>query len=180
MTSTPEQWRKAILKADGIKAGPRLYLTYLAEHMNSKRIVRRPRHLIARDLGVSIRTVDYWNTAAIEGQFLSIVRRGQKGVTAEYEGLMPDVQRASCLRAETHRKLRSEHAETPVQRAKDCAPVVPKATETFGAAVGGSDRHEGTYEKAEDHEVVVDLTACEWHRPFACPTDCRNAERRSA
>lgn len=183
MTRTPAEWRKAILKAEGLKAGPRLYLTYLSEHMNQDRKVSRPRHLIARDLGASSRTVDYWNTAAVKAGLLSVVVRGQKGVTAVYQGLVPDVQRATCLRAEPYAKLRSELPQTPVQRAKDCAPVVPKTTGTARAASAKHDDEKRSNEERVPTSVVSELTACPWHEDLPCPSDCRFApvdQRESA
>ena len=180
MSRTPEQWRRSILKAEGIKPGPRLYLTYLAEHMNHKRIVSRPRHLIAKDLGTSPRTVDYWNSAAVKAGLLSVIVRGQKGVTAVYQGLFPDVQRATCLRAETDVKLRAELPNTPVQRAKDCAPVVPQTTRTAPTAWVGRRNEKRSDEKQVGRTVASDLTGCEWHRDSWCPDDCRNASQARA
>lgn len=137
---TVEEWRTAILKVDGLKPGPRLYLAYLGEHMDHLRIVARPRALIARDLGVTSRTIDNWNTAAVRAGVLGVIERGQKGVTAVYQGLFPDpvsarstlrskpVQREDCIRAETRTKFRAEPTRTGLQRETGCAPVVPQTT----------------------------------------------------
>lgn len=137
---TVEEWRTAILKAEGLKSGPRLYLAYLGEHMDSRRRVARPRDLIARDLGVSSRTIDNWNTAAVRAGVLDVIERGQKGVTAVYQGLFPDplsgrnllradqVQSEDCMRPETRNRFRADPTRTGLQRERDCAPVVPQTT----------------------------------------------------
>lgn len=64
-------------------------LLYLADFMGTDRKVSRGRHLIARDLGVSEASVKRRVTEAHELGFLSTVQRGQKGITAVYQGTFP-------------------------------------------------------------------------------------------
>lgn len=180
MTRTPEQWRRAVLKSDGLKPGPRLYLAYLADHMNYKRIVSRPQRLIAMDLGVTTRTIDNWNSSAVKSGVLSVIVRGQKGVTAVYQGLFPGVQSEDCVRTETHSNFRTEHPQTPLQSERGFGPVVPQTTRTAPTAWVGHRNEKRSNEEQVPRAVALDLTGCEWHRESWCPDDCRNASQAQA
>jgi hypothetical protein len=112
--------------------------------MSPDRKVSRPRRLIAEGLGVSERVVDRMVSDAHSAGLLTTVHRGQKGVTAVYQGLFPDHrevrQRERFLRAETARFAR---AEIPVSANGSRAPVVTVS------ALNPDDYDGGSYEEAE-------------------------------
>lgn len=187
---TLEDWRRDVFasQSPNMTAATKVLCLYLADHMKpSDRMVSVPRDTIARDLGIHRARVAERLQRAIEAGFLVRAVRGRTLTTAVYQGTWPDV---SVQRSGKHVDTAPPDAQTTAERYPQI-PGSPRRPEFVDTALqdattradlspSGHDRDEGTYEKAEDHEPAVDLTDCEWHRPFACPTDCRNAERRSA
>ena len=111
---TVEDWRRMLFRSSSIAPRVRLGLLDMADFMNEDRVVSRPRHLIASDMGITERSVDRIISAAHEAGLLSTVRRGQKGVTAVYQGTFP----------------------TPVQRDNRCRPEISfSATESSALKV---------------------------------------------
>jgi hypothetical protein len=69
--------------------GCRLLLLRLADDMSEKGIVSVPRSVLAEHLAVAPARITEWIRTAIVFGLLSSVRRGQPGVTAVYQGLVP-------------------------------------------------------------------------------------------
>ena len=118
----PEQWRRVVFRESGLAPlGCRLFLVYIADHMDSRRVTSRPRHLIAADLGVSERAVCRYVEQAHEAGFLTTLVRGHKGITAVYQGTFPTAQREHRVRP-----------ETPVQQDTRCPAETPVQQDNFG------------------------------------------------
>lgn len=108
----PEQWRRVVYReSKRAPLGCRLFLVYLSDHMDMRRIVSRPRHLVANDLGVSERAVTKYVAEAHSAGFLSTVVRGQKGITAVYQGMFPNSQGEPRVPAE--KSVQGERNEPP-------------------------------------------------------------------
>lgn len=141
-------WKRAVFAANGVlPPAARLCLVYLADHMREKkngipRWVSRPRHLIAKDLGVSSRAVDKFISQAHTAGFLTTVTAGRKGTTAEYQGLFPNSpKREQSVRAKSapqrERNVRAKsdqnvRAMSGVSANTVFAPVVPTGCLTCG------------------------------------------------
>ena len=84
------EWRRVVFAHPTINAKVKVYLLYLADRMDDNRTVKVRRSDVAAALGTSERRIDDWNTAARNAGLLDVVRRGQKHVVAEYQGLFPE------------------------------------------------------------------------------------------
>jgi len=136
-----DDWRRAVFAANKLlPPASRLCLVYMADFMDSRRFVSRPRHLIAKDLGVSERSVDKFIGQAHTAGFLDTVTPGRKGVTAVYHGTFPGPQREHCVRpkkgSQREPDVRAEsaqnvRAETGLSANTGFAPLV---TESNGEA----------------------------------------------
>ena len=181
------KFRRAVYAARrDLTPGCLLLLLRLSDDMNEKCIVSVPRSVLAEDLDATPARITEWIGEAVQRRFLSQVVRARPKVTAVYQGVVRGTPQRTSVRGTP--QVSSEgyapaDLSTGIQRSAGEGSHEVQRTEpsaTTGQEAPTHDRNEGTYEKAEDHQAVIDLTACEWHRPFACPTDCRNAERRSA
>jgi hypothetical protein len=162
-----------------LKDPQRVVLLLLADHMRADRKVSVPCCDLAATLGKSERRVGHRIGEAIDRGFLVRVRRGQKGITAEYQGTFPSaVSMTPGVPAETTlsrtatsplRKAPGVPAETPVRR----TPGVPTTT-TAERQSDPQHRNVGNDEKTQDRPAVVDLPVCSWHLHIACPEDCAN------
>lgn len=85
---TPSQWLKAVRRAP-VTNSVKFFCSYLYEHMDGSRMVSRPRAAMAHDLGRDERTIDRYVTATRRAGLIDTVVRGQKGVTAVYQGTFP-------------------------------------------------------------------------------------------
>jgi len=83
-----EDWRRVVFRI-AIKPSIKVGMIYLADWMTTDRRVSRPRHLMARDLGVSERTVDKMISGGHDAGLLSTITKGHNGTTATYQGLFP-------------------------------------------------------------------------------------------
>lgn len=172
-----------------LTSGCQLLLLRLSDDMNERCVVSVPRKVLADDLDAPKPRITEWIAEAVKAGFLSRVVRGRPGVSAVYQGLVQEPAEVRPSVPST-RYGKPDHVEVrpgvpslaPTRYATGGTHEVQRTepSVTTGQEAPTRDRDEGTYERAEDHQAVVDRTACEWHRPFACPTDCRNAERRSA
>ncbi len=209
---TAEDWRRVVFRArwvvtpDGqehkVRAETSLTLLYLADFMTIDRQVSRGRHLIARDLGMSEASVKRRVAEAHTLGFLSTVRRGQKGITAEYQGLFPKVTagRSAGQHVDPQRtpdsdplKPRSvgQHVDPPIDThrapqlagCETCADDGCSNCEGWGGLpLAAPTATSGIDEEAEDQPARGSVTECQWHdETHPCP-ECANhqARRRTA
>ena len=85
-----DDWRYAIFRSTQLGDRTKVLLLYLSDHMQPNRKVSIPRAQIARDLGRSERRVTERIAEAHDKGWLDTITRGQKGITAVYEGTFPD------------------------------------------------------------------------------------------
>jgi hypothetical protein len=143
-------------------------LLLLADHMKADRKVSVPCRELAATLGKSERRVGHRIGEVIALGFLVRLKRGQKGITAEYQGTFPNAVRVTPgVPAETSL---SRMATSPLRK----APGGPAETAvrwtpggpTTTTAERRSDphrRHVGTDEKSEDQPVRSAPPVCDCH-----------------
>jgi hypothetical protein len=162
------EWRRMVYRSPLLSDPQRVVLLLLADHMRADRKVSVPCCDLAAVLGKSERRIGHRIGEAIERGFLVRVKRGQKGVTAEYQGTFPNaVSVTPGVPAET---AFSRTATSPLRK----APGVPAET-TVRRTHGGpttttaeprSDPHHrdvGNDEKTEDQPAPSDDQVCECH-----------------
>lgn len=130
---TVEDWRRAVYGNRTINDGTRVLLLWLSDRMRVNRDVSVPRSQIARALDISERRVSERVTAAHEAGFLMTKVRGQKGRTAVYQGLFPDIQRDTCPPPE--RPFSGTPTSTLMRD-----PCAPPETTFSGTPVGPTNR----------------------------------------
>jgi len=135
---TVEDWRRVVLRSQSISNPVRVLLLYLADRMFADRKVSVPRTTIAQDLGVSERRVTARVSAARNAGFLDTVVRGQKHVTAVYQGLFP-----VDLRGTSTSPLRGAHGGPPEKalRGTHGGPTITTADPSVGGTEGDDATH---------------------------------------
>lgn len=188
---TIDEWRREVFRSTVLSDRTKVLLLFLAENMREDRKVSLPRDQIARALGKSERRITERITEAHDAGWLSTVVRGQKGVTAVYQGLFPDV--VSGTDARPLNRKPSKFSGTPTSPLNDAetrplnepnhafrgrTSVPPIEERTSSRVVTGRDV--GSEEKAEGTLVRFPATGCVWHEHF-CPDDCaKQPESRKA
>lgn len=137
-----------------VPAKVKVYLLFLADHMKADRKVSVPRRTVAGALGCSERRVNDWNTTAVRAGLLDVVVRGQKHVTAVYQGLFPD-----SLSGTKSSPLRTTENQPP-ENGFSGTPGGPTTT-TADLSVRGYDRNGSSYEK-RSAEVGRDRAAVDF------------------
>lgn len=93
------EWEVRVFRTTAVPDSVRVLLLYLAKHARPDRysglIVSVPRRKIAADLGRSERNVDKRFKQAREAGFLTSIRRGFEGQTAEYGLTFPGAESLS-------------------------------------------------------------------------------------
>ena len=154
-----EDWRRMVFGSQGLAPhGCRLCLIYLADFMTTDRKVSRPRHLIARDLGVSERVVDKYVSQAHEAGMLATITAGHRGMTAVYQGTVPDRKREQGVRAIGGK---SANATNALSRHESFALSMRKSANTVFAPIHSSTKSE--------------LTSCEPCGGNGCSVCCGGA-----
>jgi len=95
---TVQEWRAEVFRyrtsGTPLSDAARVFLLYLADHMHADRTVKRARRIIARDLGVTPRTITRYVEQATNVGFLSCVQAPKKDRTAAvYQGIFPALGR---------------------------------------------------------------------------------------
>ncbi len=146
-----------------------MLLLFLADRMTQDRRVSVPRSTLATALRVSERRITERIKEAHEHGFLSTVRRGQKGITAVYQGLFPDAQGADS------RPLKagfSESESSPLNGTQ-ISPLNSPKQAFSGTPVGPTNTRADLSERGSDRDVSNEENeACRWHGFAACPEDC--------
>ncbi|HXH79115.1 helix-turn-helix domain-containing protein [Nocardioides sp.] len=164
---TPDDWRREVYRSTTLSDRTKVLLLFLADHMREDRKVSVPRDRIAKALGRSERRITERITEAHDAGWLSTVVRGQKGLTAVYQGLFPDVVSGTDARPLNRRV--SQFSGTPTSPLNDAEtrPLNgPKQafSGTHGGptnrradlSVRGADRDEERSEEQVPREAVVD------------------------
>lgn len=138
--------------------GCRLCLIYLADFMTTDRKVSRPRHIIARDLGVSERVVDKYVNQAHEAGLLATISAGHRGMTAVYQGTFPDQKREHGVRPFKGERANATNA---LSRHESFALSKRESANTVFAPIPKSSKSE--------------LTACEPCGGHGCSACCGGA-----
>lgn len=116
-----DDWRRAVFRSEQLSDRAKVLLLYLADHMTADRHVSIPRDRLGRALGRSERRITERVTEAHDAGWLSTVVRGQKGVTAVYQGLFGDEVRETDARPLNRRvsKASSRFSGTPTSPLND-------------------------------------------------------------
>jgi hypothetical protein len=88
---TLADWRREVYRSTTLSDRTKVLLLFLADNMREDRKVSVPREKVAAALGRSERRITERITEAHDAGWLWTVVRGQKGITAVYQGLFPDV-----------------------------------------------------------------------------------------
>ena len=125
-----EDWRTAVLCAKCITDSTRVLLLVMYEYVKPDMTVSVPRYELAQILDRSERRISERVAAAQDAGFLGKdpIVRGQKGRTAVYACLFPDVQGAANRHPEqTSKGARNRHPEKAVS-VTDGGPTTNSAT----------------------------------------------------
>ncbi|RYC14564.1 hypothetical protein [Nocardioides zhouii] len=101
---TLSDWRRAVYRSTTLTDRTKVLLLFLADHMGQDRRVSIPRHKIAAGLGRSERRITERITEAHDSGWLWTQVRGQKGITAVYQGLFPESVSGTDARPLNRRK----------------------------------------------------------------------------
>ena len=167
---TPTDWRREVYRSTTLSDRTKVLLLFLSDHMREDRKVSVPRAKIASSLGRSERRITERITEAQDHGWLSTVVRGQKGLTAVYQGLFPDALSGTDVRP-LNRKV-SQFSGTPTSPLNDAetrplngpkqafsgTPGGPTSSRADLTA-GGADRNE-----RRSNEERVPLEAAVDHR----------------
>jgi hypothetical protein len=129
-------WRRAVYASRRLPDSVRVLLLLLADHMGADRRVSIPRTDLAAMLGISERRVTQRVTEAHTHGFLTTIVRGQKGVTAIYQGLFGEAFRGTATSP-----LKGDALQPP-DGPFSGTPVGPTTTgDSTTPAVARTDRH---------------------------------------
>lgn len=180
---TVDDWRRAVYRSTTLSDRVKVLLLYLADHMRDNRQVSVPRAQVAKGLGRSERRVTERITEAHEAGWLSTVTRGQKGITAVYQGLFPDA--FSGTDARPLNVSHSEFSGTPTSPLKgaETRPLNGPIQAFSGTPGGptnrradlsasGHGRNVGSDEQTEGRRPASHVPVCTWHPFTPCPADC--------
>jgi hypothetical protein len=90
-------WRAEVIRSTAITDGTKLLLVVMADDMREDGYVSVPREVLAKRLGRNERKVSARLEAAVTARLLDRVVRGNRGRTAVYRALLPDVQSLPVL-----------------------------------------------------------------------------------
>ena len=188
---TIDDWRREVFRSTVLSDRTKVLLLYLAEHMREDRKVSVPREQIAKALGKSERRITERVTEAHDCGWLDTVVRGQKGITAVYQGLFPNDFSGTDVRPLNRNENKFSGTRTSPLKDAETRPLndpnhafrgrtsVPPIEERTSPRVA-TDRNVGSEEKAEATLVRFPATGCVWHEHF-CPDDCaKQPESREA
>jgi hypothetical protein len=177
-----EVWRDAVFKSTRVSDHTKVLLLLLADYMGPDLKVCVPRSTLAKRLGKSERRIsERLREATARDQppgqrshrLLDPVVRGQKHVTAVYQGLLPDAlsgTSTSTLRSAETRTLRFQGSRlNPILSGHPVRPTYIEAD----LLVSPTDRDVGIDEKTEDQPARSDLLVCDCHGA----SDCASLDR---
>jgi hypothetical protein len=160
--------------------GCRLLLLRLSDDMNANAITQVSRTALAQHLGVAPARVTEWVRVAHRFGLLDTVRRGQPGITAVYQGLvpppglvLPGVPSTRYARADQAVVLPGVPPSPPAWYALGTTPEGTRPADS-GTVSESPRARRSSGEETEDQPTVVKLPVCQWHGHARCPEDCAN------
>ena len=185
-----EDWRRDVFRSTVLSDRAKVLLLFLAEHMNADRRVSLPRAQVAKALGKSERRITERITEAHDAGWLSTVVRGQKGITAVYQGLFPDVLSGTDARPLNRRQSKFSGTPTSPLKGAETRPLnrpndafrgrtsVPPIEERTSQRVV-TDRNGGSEDEVRAPDAESRPTACEAHGWADCPDrECIDQQAR--
>lgn len=171
--ATVDDWRREVYRSTTLSDRTKVLLLFLADHMRADRKVSIPREKVAKALGRSERRITERITEAQDNGWLWTVVRGQKGITAVYQGLFPDAVSGTDARPLNRRRV-SPFSGTPTSPLNDAETrPLNRPKQAFSGTHGGPTITRADLSVTTHGRDVgsYETDGCRWGHSL-CPPDC--------